>query len=61
MRHFHAQVRLMGNHGLSAGVPWLSDTDCLKCFVCKNGIEDAGHFLLTACSSEKTSLFYGLT
>ena len=44
VRHLHVQVRLMGNLGLTAGVPWLSDTDGQKCFICKNGVEDAGHF-----------------
>ena len=38
----------MGNLGLSAGVPWLSD--CLKCFICKSGIEDAGHFFFDCIS-----------
>ena len=42
VRHLH--VRLMGNLGLNAGVPWLSDTDGQKCFICKNGVKDAGHF-----------------
>ena len=58
--HLRVQVRLMGNLGLNAGVPWLSDTDGLKCFICKNGIEDAGHFFLIACPSEKTLIYYGL-
>ena len=44
VRHLRVQVRLMGNLGLNAGGPWLSDTYCLKCFIYKNGIRDAGHF-----------------
>ena len=50
MRHLHVQVRLMGNQGLNAGMLWLSDTDDRKCFICKNGVEDAGHFLFDCMS-----------
>ena len=50
MRHLHVQVRLMGNLGLNAGVPWESDTDGRKCFICKNGVEDAGHFFFDCMS-----------
>ena len=38
------QVRLICYLGLNAGVPWLSDTDGRKFFICKNSVEDAGHF-----------------
>ena len=48
--HLHGQIRLMGNLGLNAGVPWLSDTDGRKCFICKNGVEDAGHFFFDCMS-----------
>ena len=44
VRHLHVQGRLMGSLGLNAGVPWLSDTDGRKCFICKYCVEDAGHF-----------------
>ena len=44
VRHLYVQVRLLGNLGLNAGEPWLSDTDGRKCFICKIGVEDAGHF-----------------
>ena len=44
VRHLHVQVRLTGNLGLNAGVPWLSDTYSRKCFICKNGVADACHF-----------------
>ena len=60
VRHLHVQVRLVDNLRLDAGVPWLSDTDCRKCFICKNGVEDTGHFF-DGMSSEKISLSYGLT
>ena len=40
----------MGNLGLNAGVHWLSDTDGLKCFICKNSVEDAGHFFFDCMS-----------
>ena len=48
VRHLHVQVRLVGHLGLNTGVPWLSDTDSRKCIICKNGVEDAGHFFLMA-------------
>ena len=40
----------MGNLRLNAGVPWLSDMDGLKCFICKNGVEDAGRFFFDCMS-----------
>ena len=51
--HLHVQVTFMGNLGLMLGVPWFSDTDCLKCFICKNGIEGAGHFFFECMSFGK--------
>ena len=45
----------MGNLGLNARVPCLSDTDSRKCFTCKNSVKDASHFFFIACPSEKTS------
>ena len=42
----HTQARLMGNFGLNACVPWLKDTDCALCFICKEDIENTYHFLL---------------
>ena len=59
--HLHVQVRLMGKFGLNTGVRWLSDTDCLKCFICKNGTEMPVTSFLIACPSEKISISYGLT
>ena len=50
VRHLHVQVRLMGNFGLNTGVPWLSDMDGQKCFISKNGVEDAGHFFFDGMS-----------
>ena len=40
----------MGNLGLNARMHWLSDTDGRKCFSCKNGVEDAGHFVFDCMS-----------
>ena len=54
------QVRLMGNLGLNAGVPWLSDTDGRKT-VCKTVSKMPVTFSLNACPSEKMLLSYGLT
>ena len=48
--HLRVQVRFMGNLRANAGVPWLSDTDCVKCFICRNGIENAGHFFFDCMS-----------
>ena len=61
VRHLHVQVRLMGNIGLSAGAPLLSDKDGRKCFICKIGVEDAIISSLIACPSETISLSYGPT
>ena len=36
----------MGNFGLNAGIPWLSNTDGAFCFLCKVDIETVSHFLL---------------
>ena len=61
--HLHVQVRLMFNIGLNAGVPWLSDTDGRKCFICKNVFEDAGHFFFDCMSFREnfTILWSNLT
>ena len=61
VRHLHVEVRLMGNLGLNAGVPWLSDTDGRKCFICKTVSKMPVTSSLIACPSEKISLSYGLT
>ena len=42
----HVQVRLMGQFGLSGGIPWLRDTDGAFCFVCKQDVESVTHFFL---------------
>ena len=42
----HVQVRLMGNFGLNAGAPWLSDTECTLYFISKESEDSVGHFLL---------------
>ena len=42
----HVQVRLMGQFGLSGGIPWLRDSDGAFCFVCKQDVESVTHFLL---------------
>ena len=53
--HLHVQVRFMGNLGFNAGVPWLSDTHCPKCFICKTVSKMPVTSFLIACPSEKTS------
>ncbi len=40
----HVQVRLMGNFGLNAGVPWLSGTAGAICFICKENLDDLNNF-----------------
>ena len=42
----HVQVRIMENFGLNGGIPWLTDTECATCFVCKQGVETVNHFRL---------------
>ena len=42
----HVQVRLMGQFGLSGGIPWLRDSDGAFCFVCKQDVESVTHFLV---------------
>ena len=41
----HIQIRLMGNFGLNAGVPWYVGTNGAPCLICKQGT-DVTHFLL---------------
>ena len=41
----HAQIRLMGNFGLNAGIPWAKGTDTAICFICKRTEETLYHFL----------------
>ena len=41
----HVQIRLTGNFGLNAGVPWLRGTPGALCFICKEGSDDVNHFL----------------
>ena len=42
----HVQVMLMGNFGLNSSLPWLQNTDCAICFICKEDIESVTHFFL---------------
>ena len=41
----HVQIRLMGNFGFSACVPWTIRADESLCFVCKEAKDDLYHFL----------------
>ena len=41
----HVQIRLMGNFGFSACVPWTITADESLCFVCKEAKDDLYHFL----------------
>ena len=52
--HLHVQVSFMGNLGLSAGVPWLSLTNCPSCLICKKGIEHTSHFCFDCMSFRET-------
>ena len=61
VRHLQVQVRLMGNLGLNAGVPWLSDTDGQSVSFAKTMSKMLVTSFLIACPSEKTILSYGLT
>ena len=59
VRHLYVPARLLGTLGLNAGVPLLSHTDYLKCFICKNGIEDAGHiFFVCVLFRENFNIFW---
>ena len=42
----HVQVRLMGQFGLSGGIPWLRNSDGAFCFVGKQDVESVTRFLL---------------
>ena len=42
----HVQIRLMGNFGFSASVPWTIRADEFLSFVCKEAKDDLYHFLL---------------
>ena len=44
----HVQIRLMGNFGFSACVPWTIRADESLCFVCKEAKDDLYHFLFIA-------------
>ena len=46
VRHFHVQIRLIGNFGLNGSVPWLTNTEGEFCLLCKESVEDVSHFLL---------------
>ena len=41
----HVQIKLMGNFGFSACVPWTIRADESVCFVCKEAKDDLYHFL----------------
>ena len=42
----HVQIRLMGNFGFSAELPWASKADDAICFICKERNDNLYHFLL---------------
>ena len=44
INRLQVQIRLMGNFGLNAGVPWLRETTSALCFICKEGLDDVNHF-----------------
>ena len=45
----HVQIRLVGNFGFSACVPWTIRADQSLCFVCKEAKDDLCHFF-SGCS-----------
>ena len=42
----HVQIRLVGNFGPNAGIPWLSDTQGALRFIRKESEDNIGHILL---------------
>ena len=40
----HVQIRLMGNFGFSAELPWASKADDALCFICKEFNDNLYHF-----------------
>ena len=44
--HLYVQFRLMGNFGPNDDVSCLTNTDGELCLLCKESVEDVGHFLL---------------
>ena len=46
VKHFHLQMRIMGNFGPNGGVPWLGGSNGCVCYICQEGVEDTLHFLL---------------
>ena len=41
----HVQIRLMGNFGFRAKLPWASKADDALCFICKESNDNLYHFL----------------
>ena len=41
----HVQIRLLGNFGFSAELPWASKADDALCFICKESNDNLYHFL----------------
>ena len=41
----HVQIRLMGNFGFSADLPWASKAEDALCFICKKSNNNLYHFL----------------
>ena len=37
VKHFHLQVRIMGNFGLNGRVPWLDGANESTCYICQEG------------------------
>ena len=49
----HVQIRLMGNFGFCACVPWTIRADESLCFVCKEAKDDLYHFLFDCSNFRK--------
>ena len=41
----HVQIRLTGNSGINGGIPSITNTDDVLCFVCKKDTQILDHFL----------------
>ena len=46
VKHFHLQLKLLGNFGLNGSVPWLEDTAGSVCCICKQDVEDNMYLML---------------
>ena len=55
----HVQIRLMGNFGFGACVPWTIRADESLCFVCKEGKDDLCYFLYNRLYFDRILIHFG--